>query len=654
MTVASETSSVEYAGNGVTVAFSIPFGFLSNSDIQVATRDSAGDTVTLSTGFSVTGAGTGSGTCTFTTAPASGVTVVIERFPEIIQPVDYEANDRFPAETHEGALDRQAYISQRLYRLMQASLRFPTADEAVGQAELPIASSRKGKLLYFDETDGLPEMLALADVAGTTSPLTRSLIGSTLIPRTDAEILAGVTPTNYFYPEGTVNRYGTNTTPGTTDMTTAIQAAIDVAHNGAGTARALGETYLTGAINWPGNNISLIGAGSAFAYNTSASPKTVFKAKAATSIVFDLVQTGLAEDRTGNHLADFDVDGNAIAAVGIDVAGSNILERVRVKGCTTAGVRLSNFTNGTRIVRCGLNSNSGWGLQVTGASTTTFSVTDTNTSLNTLGGIDLQAGVLVNFRNCISESNSGPGLRIYKPSSHTNAFEGFTFDNCWLEDNAATAPNFVLVIDSDTASATASPQRITFNQCRFTASVATRKYLKANACRWVEFNRCQFDNSTASDAVTGSTNAHYVSFIECTQSTGSTGITATQMDNAIAQGSYWWWWDPGVQRAVGGASPAAAFTNSWVNYDGGFQTARYWFDREGNVCIGGSIKTGTAGNSAFTLPAGYRPAAQQAFATDGNGAHALIYVNTSGTVVPNVGSSTITSLNGIKFQRTNA
>lgn len=46
--------------------------------------------------------------------------------------------------------------------------------------------------------------------------------------RTAAEIAAGVTPTNFGYPQGYVLRYGTNTTPGTTDMTAAIQAANNV------------------------------------------------------------------------------------------------------------------------------------------------------------------------------------------------------------------------------------------------------------------------------------------------------------------------------------------------------------------------------------------------------------------------------------------
>lgn len=47
-------------------------------------------------------------------------------------------------------------------------------------------------------------------------------------PQTAAEIAASVTPTNYFYPERDVRRYGVNTVPGTTDMTAAFTAALAV------------------------------------------------------------------------------------------------------------------------------------------------------------------------------------------------------------------------------------------------------------------------------------------------------------------------------------------------------------------------------------------------------------------------------------------
>lgn len=55
--------------------------------------------------------------------------------------------------------------------------------------------------------------------------LSQAIIGGYLYPRTAAEIAEGVTPTNYAYPPGHVYRYGTNTTPGTTDMSAAFASA---------------------------------------------------------------------------------------------------------------------------------------------------------------------------------------------------------------------------------------------------------------------------------------------------------------------------------------------------------------------------------------------------------------------------------------------
>lgn len=63
--------------------------------------------------------------------------------------------------------------------------------------------------------------------------------------RTLAEIAAAVTPTNFSYPPGHVYRYGTNVTPGTTDMTAAFQNASLVSLN----PYAPNDTYkITGTI----------------------------------------------------------------------------------------------------------------------------------------------------------------------------------------------------------------------------------------------------------------------------------------------------------------------------------------------------------------------------------------------------------------------
>lgn len=116
MTVSSTTATISYTANGTQTAFTVPFYFLANGDLVVETISSGVPTVkTITTDYTVSGAGDADGgTVTFLTAPTSGLTVRITRFVSPTQLVDYVANDPFPAETHEQALDRLTMIVQHL------------------------------------------------------------------------------------------------------------------------------------------------------------------------------------------------------------------------------------------------------------------------------------------------------------------------------------------------------------------------------------------------------------------------------------------------------------------------------------------------------------------------------------------------------------
>jgi len=91
----------------------------------------------------------------------------------------------------------------------------------------------------------------------------------------------------------------------------------------------------------------------------------------------------------------------------------------------------------------------------------------------------------------------------------------------------------------------------------------------------------------------------------------------------------------------------ASFTNSWVDYGSSYDTAAYRINPDGDIELKGVIKDGTAGQSAFTLPVGYRPAAHLVFATDNNGGYASVIIEDDGSVKPS--SNTRLSLAGIKF-----
>lgn len=103
-------------------------------------------------------------------------------------------------------------------------------------------------------------------------------------------------------------------------------------------------------------------------------------------------------------------------------------------------------------------------------------------------------------------------------------------------------------------------------------------------------------------------------------------------------------------RNIGGPG-APPFTNSWVNYGSGWQVAGLWKDASGIVRLRGLIKTGTVGQSAFTLPPGYRPPFSETFAINSNSAFGRLDVQSDGLVVPQTPSNnTYVSLSGIHFR----
>lgn len=158
MTVSSTTSKVSYSGNGSTVAFSVTFYFLASAHLKVVVRSSTGtETVkTLGTHYTVTGAGDpAGGTVTMLTAPASGETIVISRNVPLTQVTDYQANDPFPAETHEQALDKLTQITQQVQEELTRAIKLSVSNTMTSTEFTVGASARANKVLGFDSAGEL-------------------------------------------------------------------------------------------------------------------------------------------------------------------------------------------------------------------------------------------------------------------------------------------------------------------------------------------------------------------------------------------------------------------------------------------------------------------------------------------------------------------
>src|SRR5262245_54743837 len=81
----------------------------------------------------------------------------------------------------------------------------------------------------MDNVTSITNITAPSQTGNNGKPLTTDgssvAWGNARFNRTSAEQAAGITPTNFGFDPGDINRYGTNTTPGTTDMSAALTAA---------------------------------------------------------------------------------------------------------------------------------------------------------------------------------------------------------------------------------------------------------------------------------------------------------------------------------------------------------------------------------------------------------------------------------------------
>lgn len=171
MTVSTLNNRVSYAGNGVTTVFSFPNRFLLDADLVVIdVLDSTGaeTTKTLTTHYTVTGAGGASGgSVTMLTAPATGHTLVIYRDPALTQPIDLVNGDDLDVDTGiERGLDRNTLQIQRLRDLVDRSMRLSDGDTSGATVQLPIPAANR--LLGWNSGATAIENKVPADSALTT------------------------------------------------------------------------------------------------------------------------------------------------------------------------------------------------------------------------------------------------------------------------------------------------------------------------------------------------------------------------------------------------------------------------------------------------------------------------------------------------------
>lgn len=148
---------VYQVGGDAQSEFTVPFPFLADTDVKVAVNAGTADHVlNLGADYTVSGAGSQTGTVTLTT-PVSDCTVTVYR--ELV----IERSTRFPAA---GTLkmpalnrefDRATMIAQQLADRAKRSLSLAASDDLDTNATLPVAQQRSNRLFVFD-AEGRPVM----------------------------------------------------------------------------------------------------------------------------------------------------------------------------------------------------------------------------------------------------------------------------------------------------------------------------------------------------------------------------------------------------------------------------------------------------------------------------------------------------------------
>ncbi|HBR68279.1 MAG TPA: hypothetical protein DEA55_02765 [Rhodospirillaceae bacterium] len=136
---------VRYNANGTQTAFSFPFPIFASEDLSVFLNGAQ-----QISGFAITGAGnTSGGMVTFSTAPASGVIVTLQRILPIERVTDFLEGGDFSALSINNELDYMVAAIQQVERENETALRYGE-HETPGVSVLPDRAVRANKALGFD------------------------------------------------------------------------------------------------------------------------------------------------------------------------------------------------------------------------------------------------------------------------------------------------------------------------------------------------------------------------------------------------------------------------------------------------------------------------------------------------------------------------
>ena len=183
MTVSNQQTEFPYTGNGVTVTFPYSCQVQKADDLLVYVNEAP-----ITSGITKNGIGSLSGgSVTFSTAPASGAAVRLERVVVLERTTDYQQNGDYLARVVNPDFDRLWMALQQFASSFSRVLRFPITD-INPTTVLPPASARANNLLGFDSLGNPVTVAPNAQSASALQALLALPTGSGLIGYGDGTV----------------------------------------------------------------------------------------------------------------------------------------------------------------------------------------------------------------------------------------------------------------------------------------------------------------------------------------------------------------------------------------------------------------------------------------------------------------------------------
>jgi len=195
ITVSNNTPRVSYtvAEGQTQTSFTVNFEFFADADLRVFVDNTL---KTITTDYTVSGGNGSTGSITMSVTGASGgSTVVIVRAIALERTTDFPTQGAFNISSLNTELDRIIAIHADVEDTADRGLRLQESDEAV-TTTLPLKDTRKGTVLAFNATTGVPEAgpsISSVTTVATQSANINTLAGISANITTVAGIQANVT-----------------------------------------------------------------------------------------------------------------------------------------------------------------------------------------------------------------------------------------------------------------------------------------------------------------------------------------------------------------------------------------------------------------------------------------------------------------------------